>query len=197
LTGLANYSLTKKIKIMAYTAVSVPKTGANPGRPQGKDPNIILFRTDDVLNFPTRDENGVKSAAGQNLTFKAGKSAIAVYATPSTIKRYDTGEGDPDAKGWINNLEFEHPGDEIAFEEWKENNINENLGALSFRRGFTSVKLHGTIEEPLQFTVEEQDDKEGLKSTVKLASLMRGPKSMVYLGEKPRLDTDSGGQGGV
>jgi len=182
---------------MTYVPVSVPKTGANPGRPKGKDENIIIVRTKDILNFPARDANGVQSDAGENLTLIPGAAAIAVYGTPSTIKRYDTGEGDPDAKGWIQNLEFEHPGDEVTLEEWKENNINENLVALSFRRGFTSVKVHGTIEEPLQFEVEEQDDKDGLKTTIKLKSVMRGPKSMVYLGEKPALDTDSGGGVGV
>lgn len=181
--------------MLLYTPVSVPKTGANPGRPKGKDENIIIIRTQDILTFPERDPNGVQSVALSNLVLKTGAKAIAIYATPSTIKRMDTGEGDPDAKGWIPNLEFEHPGDEIALQEFLENNINENLVALSSRRGFTSVKLHGTIEEPLQFEVDEQDDKDGLKSTIKLKGLMRGPKSMVYLGEKPALDTDSGGVG--
>lgn len=180
---------------MTYIPVSVPKTGVNPGRPKGKDPNIIIVRTDDIDNFPTRDDNGVKSATGQNLTLKAGASAIAIYATPSTIKRFDTIEGPPDGKGWHQNLEFEHPGDEVGFDEWKENNVNINLVALSFRRGFTNAKLHGTIEEPVQFEVEEQDDNDGLKSTIKLKSVMRGPKSMVYVGDKPALDTDSGSAG--
>jgi len=180
---------------MTYAAVSVPKTGANPGRPKGKNPNIIICRTDEIDNFPTRDENGVKNVADSLLTMLAGKNAIYIYGTTSTIKRYDTGEGDPHAKGWIQNLEFEHPGDEIALQEFLENNINENLVALSFRRGFTDVKLHGTIEEPLQFEVEEQDDKEALKTTIKLKSVMRGPKSMIYVGAAPTLDTDSGGIG--
>jgi hypothetical protein len=182
---------------MAYTPISVPKTGANPGRPQGKDPNIIIFRMDDVDNFPTRDANGIKSATQQNLTFKAGASAIAVYATPSSIKRNDDPSGDPDGKGWTQNLEFDHPGDEVAFEEWKENNINENLGACSYRRGFTSAKIHGTPDEPLQFEVKEVDDEKSLKTTVTLKSVMIGPKSMVYVGTKPALDTDSGGTGGI
>jgi hypothetical protein len=182
---------------MAYTPVSVPKTGANPGRPKGKDPNIMIVRTADVDNYPTRDANGVKSNTGQNLTLVNGANAIAIYATPSTIKRFNSIEGDPDAKGWIQNLEFEHPGDELGFDEWKENNVNENLVALSFRRGFTDVRLHGTIEEPLQFEVEEMDDKDGLKSTVKMKSVMRGPRAMVYAGTQPALDTDSGGGGGI
>ena len=187
----------KRIIVLLYTPVSVPKTGANPGRPKGKDENIIIVRTNDILNFPARDENGVKSVALENLTLKPGAAAIAVYATPSTIKRFDTGEGDPDAKGWIQNLEFEHPGDEVGLQEFLENNINENLVAISSRRNWTSVKIHGSIEEPLQFEVEEQDDKDALKTTVKLKSVMRGPKSMVYLGTKPTLDTDSGGDAGV
>ncbi len=177
---------------MTYVPVSVPKSGANPGRPKGKNPNIIIFRMDDVETFPTRDANGVQSEAGKNLALKSGASAIAIYATPSTIKRYDTGEGDPDAKGWIQNLEFEHPGDEVAFEEWKENNINENLGAITYRCDGSAKKLQGTPCEPLQFEVEEQDDNEALKSKVTLKSLMRGAKSMVYLGDLPALDTDSG-----
>jgi hypothetical protein len=180
---------------MTYVPVSVPKTGNNPGRPKGKDPNIIIVRTDDILNFPTRDANGVKSAEGQHLTLKSGANAIAIYATPSTIKRFDTIEGDPDGKGWLQNLVYEHPGDEVGFEEWKENNVNINLVALSFRRGFKNVKLHGTIEEPIQFEVEEQDDSEALRSTVTMKSVMRGPKSMVYIGDKPQLDTDSGSGG--
>lgn len=183
--------------VLLYTPVSVPKTGANPGRPRGKDENIIIARTIDILNEAARDANGVQSADGESTTLKPGASAIVIYATPSTIKRYDTGEGDPDAKGWIQNLEFEHPGDEAGLAEWMENNINENLMAWSSRRNWTSVKQHGTIEEPLQFEVEEQDDKDGLKSTIKLKSVMRGPKSMIYLGDKPTLDTDSGGGAGV
>lgn len=181
--------------ILLYVPVSVPKTGANPGRPKGKDENIIIVRTNDILTFPTRDANGVKSVALSNLELKPGAKAIAIYATPSSIKRFDTGEGDPDAKGWLNNLEFEHPGDEVGLEEFLENNINENLVAVSSRRNWTGVKIHGTIEEPLQFDAEQQDDKDGLKTTIKLKSIMRGPKSMVYIGTKPALDTDSGGLG--
>lgn len=177
---------------MTYVPVSVPKSGSNPGRPKGKNPNIILFRMNDVETFPARDANGVKSEAGANLVLKPGAHAIAIYATPSTIKRYDTGEGDPDAKGWIQNVEFEHPGDAVEFEEWKENNINENLGAITQRCDGSAKKTHGTPCEPLQFEVEEQDDNEALKSMITLKSLIRGPKSMVYLGDLPALDTDSG-----
>jgi hypothetical protein len=182
---------------MSYIPVSLPKNGANPGRPRGKDENIIIVRTSDIETFPARDANGVKSEAGVDLLLKTGAHAIAVYATPSTIKRNDAGEGDPDAKGWIQNLVFEVPGDAVEFEEWKENNINENLVAISSRRGFVDARIHGTMEEPLQFTVEEQDDNEALKSTVTLASIMRGPKSMRYLGNKPVLDSgnDSGSAG--
>ena len=183
--------------ILLYTPVSVPKTGANPGRPKGKDENIIIVRTQDIMTYPTRDANGVKSVALSNLVLKAGAVAIAIYATPSTIKRMDTGEGDPDAKGWINTLEFDHPGDEVAFEEWKENNINENLVAISSRRGFTDPRIHGTMDEPLQFEVTELDDATGLKTTVTLKSILRGPKSMRYLGTKPAIDTGSGGGEGV
>jgi hypothetical protein len=182
---------------MPYVPVSVGKTGANPGRPKGKDPNIMIIRTSDINVFPARDANGVKNVGGQSLTLKEGANAIEIYATPSTIKRFDAIEGEDDAKGWIPNVEFAHPGDEVAFEEWKENNVNENLVVVTSRRGFTDARIHGTPDEPMQFEVEEQDDKDGLKTTVKLKGIMRGPKSMRYTGTKPTVDTGSGGEGGV
>lgn len=178
-----------------YTPVSVPKIGTNPGRPRGKEPNTIIIRTQDILTYPERDENGVKSEIGENIVLKPGAKAISIYMTPSTIKRFDTGEGDPDAKGWIQNVEGWHPGNDAALEEWKENNISENLVCLTFRHGFTDVRLSGTMEEPLQFEVEEQDDMEKIGTTIRLKSVMRGPKAMIYLGAKPVLDTDSGSGG--
>jgi hypothetical protein len=178
-----------------FALASVPKSGSNPGRPRGKNSQIIIFKWDDVLTNPERDANGVKIAG--NLVLNSGAHAIEIYATPSTIKINQTNEGDPDAKGFIQSLVFEHPGDELTLMEFLENNVNENLGCIVREKaGATFAKLLGTPVEPLQFDVEGQDDNEALKSTITLKSVMRGPVIAHYFGTMPTLDSGSGSGSG-
>lgn len=179
-----------------FILASVPKTGSNPGRPRGKNSQIVIFKWDDVLTMPERDANGVKIAG--NLVLNANAHAIEIYATPSTIKITQNNEGDPDAKGFIQQLVFEHPGDELALMEFLENNVNENLGVIVREKaGSTFSKLLGTPVEPLQFDVESQDDNEALKNTITLKSVMRGPVIAHYFGTMPAIDSGSGSGSGV
>lgn len=179
---------------MAYVLASVPKTGSNPGRPRGKNSKIVIFKWDDVDTMPERDANGIKIA--NDLVLNAGAQAMYIYATPSTIAITQTNEGDPDAKGFIQQIVFEHPGDEISLEEFLENNVNENLGCIVKESGNdTYRKLLGTPYEPLQFDVEAQDDNEARKNTITLKSVMRGPRIAHYFGALPTVDGSGSGAG--
>jgi hypothetical protein len=175
---------------MSYSLVSVLKANANAGRPVSFNNNIILFKWDDVPVDPTRDASGVLITG--DLTLDAGAVAIEMYATPKTIKAFDTSEGDPDKKGYIQHLEFEHPGDELAYAEFAENAINENWGAIVRVCDGSRTRLLGTKCCPLQFTHEQQSDSEAVTNVVKFASMLRGPKIAHYTGEIPVLDSDSG-----
>ena len=156
-----------------YKLVSVPRKSNNAGRPTGKKGYLILFRWDDVATF-TKDEKGVKVTA---FAFAEGKKPIAIYVTQSTINIYDTAQGDPDAKGFIHHCDFEHPGSELEFDEFMNNNINENLGAISINCSGDDCKIAGTPCTPLTFsTAEGQDNNEANKTTVNLASLLTGDK---------------------
>ena len=93
-----------------YAFISVPRKSNNAGRATGKKNYIYLFRWDDVKTF-TKDEKGVRVTA---FALQAEKKPIGVYATQSTINIYDTAEGDPDARGFIHHVDFEHPGSEAA-----------------------------------------------------------------------------------
>jgi hypothetical protein len=109
---------------------------------------------------------------------KAAKKPVGVYATNSTINPYHTSEGDPDAKGFIHHVDFEHPGTGIEVEEFFENNLNENLGAIVIdcdAQANVLCKIAGTPCQPLQITVNSQDNNEGNKNTVQMASILRGP----------------------
>ena len=151
--------------------VSVPRKSSNAGRPSGKKNYIYLFRWEDVETF-TKDEKGVKVTAFQ---VAEGKQPIGVYATESTTNINDPAEGEDDARGFIHHVDFEHPGSEVEFKEFLNNNVNENLGAIVVNCTGTDCKIAGTPCTPLKMsTAEGQDNNEGNKTTVNLASSLRG-----------------------
>lgn len=155
----------------AYAMVSVPKKTSNAGRPKGKMSYIMLFRWEDVKTY-TRDEKGVKVTAFEMMQ---GKKPIAVYATDSTINIYHSSEGEDDARGFIHHVDYEHPGTELEHDEFVNNNINENLGAIVFSCSGNDAKIAGTPCTPLKMTkADSQDNKEGDKNTINLASSLRG-----------------------
>ena len=155
----------------AYSMISVPRKNNNAGRASGKKSYIIIFRWDDVKTF-TKDEKGVKVTAFE---FQEGKKPVAVYATDSTINIYHTAEGDDDARGFIHHVDFDHPGSEVEWDEFVNNNVNENLGAIVINCSGDDCKIAGTPCTPLKMsTAEGQDNNEANKTTINLASSLRG-----------------------
>lgn len=188
----------------AYTFISVPRKSNNAGRATGKKNYIILFRWDDVAKF-TKDEKGVRVTAFQ---FAEGKKPIGIYATQSTINIYDTAEGDPDARGFIQHVDFEVPGSEVEFKEFLNNNVNENLGAIVVNCAGEDCKIAGTPCTPLSIsTAEGQDNNEANKTTINLATSLRGDtlgviaKSLIPVTDDDSINTvlgltGTGSQGG-
>lgn len=155
----------------AYSMISVPRKNNNAGRASGKKSYIMIFRWDDVKTF-TKDDKGVKVTAFE---FQEEKKPVAVYATDSTINIYHTAEGDDDARGFIHHVDFDHPGSEVEWDEFVNNNVNENLGAIVINCSGDDCKIAGTPCTPLKMsTAEGQDNNEANKTTVNLASSLRG-----------------------
>lgn len=187
-----------------YTFISVPRKSNNAGRATGKKGYIVLFRWDDVAKF-TKDAKGVRVTA---FSFAEGKKPIAVYTTQSTINIYDTAEGDPDARGFIHHVDFEHPGSEVEFKEFLNNNVNENLGAIVINCAGEDCKIAGTPCTPLSIsTAEGQDNNEANKTTINMASTLRGDtlgviaKSLIPVTDDEDINTilgltGTGSQGG-
>ncbi|MEL5895027.1 hypothetical protein AAE250_16230 [Bacteroides sp. GD17] len=155
----------------AYKMVSVPKKTSNAGRPKGKKSYIILFLWKDVAEYE-RDEKGVRVSKFKMAT---GKKPIAVYATDSTINIYHTSEGEDDARGFIHHVDYEHPGTELEHDEFVNNNINEDMGAIVLGCSGGDAKIAGTPCTPLKMSkADSQDSKDGDKNTINLASTLRG-----------------------
>jgi hypothetical protein len=162
----------------------------NPGRPNPKSQYIIIFRADDLATPPVKLADGVSVSA--NLTLKAGKKAMEIYATPATIKVGDKSSGDADKKGFIHTIEFEYPGSSIEYSEFMNNNVNENLMAIVVYPYLAADKLAGWPGNPLQLTHEQVDDDKEDTNKVKLESLFAGDKMIHYTGEFPDTDLTSG-----
>ena len=165
---------------MSYVKVNVAKPGANLGVGGNKKAEIIVFDMDDVLAFPARDDNGHVSTA--DITFKPGAYMIKLYATQNTIECGHKGEGDPDKKGYIQNVKFEHPGSQPEIFEFDANWINRNVGIIIQRCSDQQKLLYGTPCAPMQMVSEKQDTKDTDHTTFTFASTQKGPIECNYQG---------------
>jgi len=145
----------------SYAFVSVPKKTANAGRPTGKKQYIILVRIADLQTF-TKDAKNVRVTA---LALAGTAKPIGLYATGSTIKGGETVEGDPDTKGYLHNLSFEHPGNEIEVQEFKEANVNEPMIAIVGDCMSDDFDVYGTTEAPLDMSKADGEDSKDKKNT--------------------------------
>jgi len=177
--------------------VSIPKE-QNGGAPLPKNSNIILMKLSDLdlAVFPARDALGIKIITDFVVT---GEAALGLQVTAKTISRNDNSDGDTDAKGWIQNLAFDHPGDNVDVNEFLAEWLNEEIIAISRDCGDgEGTRMHGTPCNPLEMSVEEQDNAEGVKKTITLTSSQRGKyKSAHFSGAIPALAADGSGGGGI
>lgn len=165
---------------MTYTKVNISKPGDNMGVGGNKKDKIILFDFDDVQTWPARDANGI--VIDGDIVFKEGAYMITLYATQHTIKANPKSEGDPDNKGVMQSLSFDHPGDEQAILEFRTNWMNKNIGAIVQRCSTNRQNLYGNPCAPLQMKYEATDDKDKNSTTFTLETAQKGPDVAIYNG---------------
>lgn len=181
----------------AYSPVSIPKK-SNGGRTKPKDAKIIIGRINDAEIFPTPDPKGIRIK--EPVVMKAGAKMITLEVTPSTISITQPTEGDPDNKGVKPKIEFSRPGsDDVEFEEFLENNINEDLFAIVQFPVSGIKKIAGYPGNPMQLSAESTDNNEGDTHKVTLESVLRGGRIRFYEAALPAIDgmdTPAGSGGG-
>ncbi|MGL5682572.1 MAG: hypothetical protein ACRDDZ_05880 [Marinifilaceae bacterium] len=176
---------------MSYAFVSIPKEN-NGGRPKPKS-DIIFMRLKDIKTFPDRDDKGIKIVG--NLVLETSTNAIKLEVTSSTVAVIQNTEGEPDNKGTKQKIEFSRPGSDLAFEEFVENNLNEDLICIVVDHATGAKKLLGYPGNPLQFVVESTDNNEGDSNKCTFETPMRGRRIAIYGGEIPALASAVSGGG--
>lgn len=158
---------------MTYVKVSVPKPGLNKGTGGDKKDTITLFDFDDVATMPARDDNGI--VIEDDIVMNDNAYMITLYATKESIKVSQTTEGDEDAEGFMHTLEFSHPGSEDDIEEFLQNWVSRNIGAIVENCSTGRKRLLGTPCAPLRMKPDSVDDKDNNKTTITLAMKQKAP----------------------
>jgi len=143
-----------------YSFVSVPKASNNAGRATGKKAYIVFIRISDLKTF-TKDAKNVRVTA---LALNGTVKPIGIYVTASTIKGADSVDGDDDARGFTHDLSFDHPGNSVEIQEFKEANVNEPCIALVGDCLDADFSVYGTPEAPLNMSKADQEDSKDKKN---------------------------------
>lgn len=151
-----------------YQFVSVPKQSNTQGMANGKKNVIIVFEFDKTTTY-TRDQKGVTVTA---LAFADSYTPIGIFVDEGSIDAGDSVGGENYGRGFNHSFKFNHPGDDLAFAEFKANNINANLGVIYVPCDSSkSCKIYGTPCSPLKMTkADEVDSKENNRQEVELTT---------------------------
>ena len=145
---------------MPYTKVSIPRN-EDGGAPTVKNATVILVDINDVASEPTR-ELGDTEVVG-DLTLKTGAKAVGIYATPSSIVPTEETAGEVDARGFIQGLEYVHPGNSVAIANHTEAFLNRPvIGIVRECNGGASGKclIIGSVCNPLYMQPEYTNSKD-------------------------------------
>lgn len=149
---------------MPYVKVSIPKNGDGAGCADPKSSEIIIIDVADVATEPTRELGNV--ALTGDITLKEGAEALSIYATSPTIECTEETSGDVDARGIMQGIAFEHPGDSADVKNFTEVYLNKGVIILTRSCDGSEAgryKYFGNTCNPLFLSVERTDTKEANK----------------------------------
>ena len=177
-TATITGALPLGILTMGYVQVDVNKTMSGSGG--NKKSYIRFFLWDEVATPPSRDSKGITTTT--DIVMKAGKYMSSLYVTESTVKINVKGDGDPDAKGIMQIIAFDHPGDTTEIKEFQFNMMNGNFGIIVESCDGSRKRLLGSPCAPLAMKFDTTDDKDKNNSVFTFESTQKGPHIAEYAG---------------
>ncbi|NYJ27517.1 hypothetical protein [Allomuricauda sp. ARW1Y1] len=150
-----------------YTKPSLISKGN--GGAEDKNFEIVLIDLNDVLTWPSRDDNKVKMLG--NIVMKDGKYVTKMQVTASKTSLPLGSEGEEDNVSLNSLPEFSFPGSTLDSEEFFANWLNKSM-AVGVRVGACGgetpfYRIFGTPCAPLSLLPEIQNDNDATASMVK------------------------------
>ena len=150
---------------MPYVPVSIPRPENGGAAPVAKR-KIIIVDVNDIATEPARTLGNTTISTDYALT--QGKKGVQIYGTPTTIAITEEQSGNPDGRGLIKGVEFEHPGDSVAIANHKEHFLNK--GVIIFVTecdgvsGDGRTRVIGSVCNPLYMQPEYTNSNEGTRN---------------------------------
>lgn len=176
---------------MPYIKKSIGRVAGGAGNPSPKHPTILVFESEDIEQFPTR-EVGVTTYA-EGFALKTGAKLQPVYAPPpSSIEVLQEAEGDADVRGYKKGVKFDHPGNSADIEDFIEYNSNRNLCVIVRSCDGKTVRIVGSPCNPLSLKADTSDNKDGTKTSLTMQQDVRDAyRVLTYTGELPPIMDES------
>lgn len=149
---------------MSYQKVSIPKNGDGAGCATPKSSEIIIMDVDDIKAEPTRTVGNPTMEGDYELNAEA--TAVAIYATPSSIDLPEEYSGEADARGVKQGVAFEHPGNSVEIKGFTEAFMNRGVVILVKECDESAngrTQAFGSKCNPLFMTVESTNNKDATK----------------------------------
>jgi len=164
---------------MSYVKVNVDRPAkASPGSGGDKKNKVTIVDLADILTHQPRDSKGIL-ITGKHV-FKPGAYAIELYVTPSSIAAKNTGEGEIDAEGVMQEFVFAHPGTELEILEFRANWLGKDVLIFDEACSDGRILQYGGPCAPLRMKFEGTDDKDSKKTVFTFTSTNKGPNVAIY-----------------
>ncbi|MFZ4705385.1 MAG: hypothetical protein ACOYMF_05195, partial [Bacteroidales bacterium] len=166
---------------MSYAKISVSRpAGQTAGTGGNFKDKIFVFDWDDVDSGYLRDSLGV--VIPQSLVFKNGTYGIQLYGSQDTIKIGAESQGETDAEGIIQSVEFSHPGNLKEIKEFRSNWLGKSVGIIIEKCSDGTKTLYGAPCAPLRIAFKADWDKDKNNAVMTFKSAQKGPDVADYLG---------------
>lgn len=166
---------------MTYVKTTVLRPSAiMPGNGGDVKDKVNIFDWEDVTGGYSRNASGIEITGP--LVFKDGAYAIQIYATQDGIKVSSESQGDTDAEGFIQSVEFPHPGNLKAIREFAANWLGKSIGIIIEKCSDGTMTLYGSPCAPLRLAAKSDWDKDKNNKTLTFKSAQKGPDVADYLG---------------
>ncbi|WP_157891371.1 hypothetical protein [Elizabethkingia ursingii] len=111
-----------------------------------------------------------------------------LYLTPAQKKINADIEGDPDVKGFIQQVSGSFPGTALKASEWMYNNLNEGFVAIQRYCDDKYSKVFGSKYNPLFLTGRIAEDNESNLCDITLKQVKRSKKPFLYYNKEINTD---------